>query len=77
MNVLAYILRAGSLIGVLGPLAMETVLQIKAALELSPDYTVNIHDQAGKAIAADEDAISTINAWRAKHGIPIKPTTIG
>ncbi len=68
---LVWINAIGGLIGVLGPLAIDTAFKIKQLLELDPDIKANITNLAGTAIAADEDTIATINAWRAKHGIPV------
>lgn len=69
MNAVVRILQLGNLISAFIVPTIEAALKIKHSLELDPDMQVNITNLTGEAIAADEETMRIIAAWKAKHGI--------
>lgn len=73
MGALVSILKAGAVIVSFIVPAIETALQIKSHFELDPNYTVNVTNLSGDAIAADEGTIAAVNAWRKSVGLAPLP----
>lgn len=73
-NVIAYINVAGQLIGILGPLALDLALKIKALFETSAIGSVDIKQVGDATIAIDDATMADINQWLAAHNLPTLPT---
>lgn len=69
-GVIAIVLKLGQLFAVLGPLVLEEAQKIKHLLELDPSFQVNLQNETGAAITADEATMGEINAWRQSIGLP-------
>ena len=64
------ITRGGTLLVVLGEIAIEDTLLLKQIQELGPDVTANIRNLINFDVDKNAETMQVINAWRNAHGLP-------
>jgi len=68
----ALVITIGQLVTTLGPLALETILKIKALLApMGQDIQMNVVTLADDAAAADADTIASVNAFLTANNLPL------
>jgi len=64
------ITRGGTLLVVLGEIAVEDTLVVKKIQELGPEVAANIRNLINFDVDKNADTIQIINAWRNSQGLP-------
>ena len=64
------ITKGGTLLVVLGEIAIEDALAVKKIQELGPDITANIKNLINVDQTKNQETMNLINDWRKSHGLP-------
>ena len=64
------ITKGGTLLVVLGEIALEDTLAVKKIQELGPDVTANIKNLLNFDQTKNAETMQLINDWRKSHGLP-------
>lgn len=62
--------KGGTLLVILGEIALEDTLAVKKLQELGPDVAANIKSLLDFDVSKNAETMQTINDWRASHGLP-------
>ncbi|PYP89393.1 MAG: hypothetical protein DMG65_13585 [Candidatus Angelobacter sp. Gp1-AA117] len=64
------ITKGGTLLIILGEIALEDTLAVKKIQELGPDVTANIKNLIDFDQTKNTETMQLINDWRTSHGLP-------
>ena len=64
------ITKGGTLLVVLGEIAVEDALVLKKLQDLGPGVATNIRNLINFDVDKNADTMQVINAWRNSHGLP-------
>ena len=64
------ITKGGTLLIVLGEIAIEDTLLLKHIQELGPDVTANIRNLINFDVNKNAETMQVVNAWRNAHSLP-------
>lgn len=69
-NASVAITKGGTLLIILGEIALEDTLAVKKLQELGPDVTANIKSLINVDQTKNAETMQLINDWRKSHGLP-------